>query len=265
MGKYLDLTGLKFNGLFVVKKHHQKTKRGKIMWECLCDCGKIAFRVSDQLKSGKVKSCGCQQTKACVAAATKHGLSRHPLWGVWSGIKQRCYYKKGDSYRNYGAMGVRMCKEWKENFLSFYTWAMQNGWERGLFVDKDIKGNGKLYSPKMCCIVTRAENNDHKRTVRRFLYNGKKVSIKELSLITGIKHDLLYARLVTANLPIKQALMGKKTPVVIEYNGEAKFISEWAEDVGLSTHTIRNRIFESGWSIEKALNRPSRILKKRKP
>lgn len=69
----------------------------------------------------------------------KHGLSKHPLHNVWHGIKCRCYGKSSKGYNNYGALGVIMCDEWKNNFKSFYDWAISNGWEKGLQIDKDIK------------------------------------------------------------------------------------------------------------------------------
>ncbi len=61
MGKLIDLTGHKFNMLYVTKRHENNDKRNKPIWECLCDCGnnKIVFASGNDLKSNKVKSCGC--------------------------------------------------------------------------------------------------------------------------------------------------------------------------------------------------------------
>jgi hypothetical protein len=40
---------------------------------------------------------------------------------------------------NYGGIGVRMCQDWINDFMSFYNWAIVNGWKRGMQIDKDIK------------------------------------------------------------------------------------------------------------------------------
>ena len=48
---------------------------------------------------------------------TKHGLYKHPLYKIWLGMKRRCYNSKNDSYKYYGARGVRVCSEWKSNFV----------------------------------------------------------------------------------------------------------------------------------------------------
>lgn len=58
MSKKIDLTGQKFEKLFVVEEA-EKSKNGRIMWLCQCDCGNKTTVSSSNLKSGKVKSCGC--------------------------------------------------------------------------------------------------------------------------------------------------------------------------------------------------------------
>lgn len=58
MGKYKDLTNLRFGKLTVIKDIG-RTKSGKVIWECLCDCGNTKNVVSNSLISGLTKSCGC--------------------------------------------------------------------------------------------------------------------------------------------------------------------------------------------------------------
>lgn len=56
--KLIDLTGQKFGLLTVIKKTDKKCS-GKIVWECLCDCGNMVEATGTHLRSGSVKSCGC--------------------------------------------------------------------------------------------------------------------------------------------------------------------------------------------------------------
>ena len=58
MGKALDLTGQKFGRLTAIRKT-DKRKNKSIVWECLCDCGKICQIDAGSLKAGRTKSCGC--------------------------------------------------------------------------------------------------------------------------------------------------------------------------------------------------------------
>lgn len=50
---------------------------------------------------------------------------------------------------------------------------------------------------------------------------------------------------------------------VLIFNGETKTIAEWARDTGLKYHTLFQRIFKLGWSVERALTQPTRPLRRR--
>ena len=57
MGKFIDLTGMKFGRLTVISRTENK---GRLTaWNCLCDCGNTCVVVGGNLKSGHTKSCGC--------------------------------------------------------------------------------------------------------------------------------------------------------------------------------------------------------------
>lgn len=58
MGKFIDMSGFKFERLTVIKPTGIK-KRGVYQWECLCECGKIKITCGNLLRSGHTKSCGC--------------------------------------------------------------------------------------------------------------------------------------------------------------------------------------------------------------
>ena len=61
MGKKIDLTGQRFGKLVVLRE--VGSKNGRVLWECLCDCGKHTNVVSNNLTRGNTKSCGCMTTK----------------------------------------------------------------------------------------------------------------------------------------------------------------------------------------------------------
>ena len=91
---------------------------------------------------------------------TKHNISKHPLYNVYNNMINRCYDTNNKSYNDYGARGVVVCDEWKNSIDNFYNWAIKNNWELGLHLDKDIKGNGFLYSPNTCTFVTPKVNSN---------------------------------------------------------------------------------------------------------
>lgn len=136
----------------------------------LCSCGVEVEKNISEVKRGKVKSCGiCDWgTNQIKKATTKHGIWNTPLYNIWVDIKNRCYKPRHKAYLDYGGRGVTMCEEWYNNPKSFYDWAINNGWEQGLEIDKDIKG-GMIYSPETCSIVTHKINTNYTRS-NRYIY-----------------------------------------------------------------------------------------------
>lgn len=90
------------------------------------------------------------------ATRTIHGETKSPLWRVWSGLMSRCLYQGNTAYRYYGGKGIKVCKQWMK-YTAFKTWAVANGYERGLSIDRiDAGGN---YTPSNCRWITREENS----------------------------------------------------------------------------------------------------------
>ena len=132
-----DITGLKFNRLTAIQ--FEGKVNGKVhLWLFKCDCGKEVIKRKPYVTSGHLKSCGCLQREAVSNAFKIHGLTKHPLWKVWMGIRARCYNVNSQEYHKYGERGVKMSKEWAESFKPFYDWCILNGWRKGMHIDKDI-------------------------------------------------------------------------------------------------------------------------------
>ena len=95
-------------------------------------------------------------------APEKHGLCKHPLNIIWCGMKERCNNPNSENYKWYGGRGIRVCEEWNNNFYSFYTWAINNGWEKGLELDR--QDNMKDYCPENCKWVTHKQQCRNRRS-----------------------------------------------------------------------------------------------------
>lgn len=78
-----------------------------------------------------------------------------PFYRCWVGMLMRCYCSKTQS-RQPTYIGCQVCDEWKY-FMAFKSWMETQDWN-DKELDKDLIGNGKLYSPDNCVFVSQALN-----------------------------------------------------------------------------------------------------------
>lgn len=162
-----NITGLKFGSLTAIRP--SKLENRTVYWEYKCECGNLhvarANTVTYASKKGDpmLPSCGCVE----LARKTKHGFrtvkNTHPAYRAYRGMLSRCYNPNDPGYQWYGAVGVTVCDEWKGNPEAFVKWALDNGWKKGMHVDKDILSDAKqihphIYSPETCQWVPAKKN-----------------------------------------------------------------------------------------------------------
>lgn len=44
---------------------------------------------------------------------------KHPLYKLWNGMIRRCHEAGHKDFHNYGARGIEVCREWREDFWQF--------------------------------------------------------------------------------------------------------------------------------------------------
>lgn len=138
----------------------------------------------------------------------------YPIRKSWYNMIERCTNENHFAYKNYGAKGVSVCEEWLNSFGEFKKWALANGWRKGLQLDKDIIGDGKLYSPKTCCFVDLATNSRNRVKSKKYKYGSGEFIISEISKIAGVSLDKLRHRInklgMSADDAVSDILEGKK-------------------------------------------------------
>ncbi len=130
-------------------------------------------------------------------------------FSIYDGIKSRCYNPSAANYKSYGAKGVTMCDEWKNDFQAFAKWYVQECESLGLDpenhnyqVDKDelcIAQNiePRIYSPDTCKLVLPIENMNissgrkHNTTHTLLDPNGESISVTNLRAFCDT-HSLSY-------------------------------------------------------------------------
>lgn len=135
-----------------------------------CECGVEKSINLSVLKNGKSRSCGCLKADSIRQRSNYHGLKNTPLYSVWVNMKTRCYNKKNEKFACYGGRGITVCNEWKHDFMEFRKFAIENGWNETLQIDR--KNNDKGYSPKNCRFVTREININNQQVLRKSNTSG---------------------------------------------------------------------------------------------
>lgn len=182
-----DMTGLRFGRLQVLGFSHMGPY-GKSYWLCECDCGNETIVSRTHLLDGHVTSCGCWNRDS----ATIHGMSHEPLYHTWVSMRQRCQNERQKAYVRYGARHIFVCDEW-QSFKNFQEWAMSNGYEHGLTIDRINNDDG--YYPENCRWVDRITQANNTSTNRFITYNGDTHTIAEWARLFEIDYDLLRRRI----------------------------------------------------------------------
>lgn len=198
------LVGQRFGKLFVldrVKKQACSSGNKSSKFLCQCDCGNIVEVRRDHLLSGRTSSCGCN------SHPIKHGLLKSRLYGIWVGMKNRCYNINSTYYKNYGGRGITICDDWHYDFISFYNWSIANGYSDDLSIDRiDVNGN---YEPSNCRWVTDKVQGRNRRNNIYITYNDVTKTLAEWAELTGINYNTLYHRIHYYGWSIEKAFETK--------------------------------------------------------
>lgn len=133
----------------------------------------------------------------------KYGLkvADNPLYPIYYGMHQRCENAKDDHYKAYGGNGITVCDEWsgEDGLYNFTVWAMNNGWQKGLTIDRIDNNRG--YAPENCRWATPEEQSQNMKGEYKILYNGEIKRLADIATETGIDKRTLYKGIVTCGIP----------------------------------------------------------------
>ena len=191
----------------VVTSEAGRSKSGELLWLCKCDCGNEVRVPGRALRDGITRSCGCLKRDVCAARHTKHNIYGYPLYKCWINMKGRCTCPTNKSYKYYGGRGITLCDEWMNDPLAFYNWALENGWRKGLTIERmDVDGP---YSPDNCTWATRAQQSNNMRTNHQITYNGRTQNLSQWADELGIPRQRLSYR-INKGWPIEKAFSDSK-------------------------------------------------------
>lgn len=100
------------------------------------------------------------------------GYENTRLYARYMSILRRV--KGHEHYKN-----VEVCKEWVDDYTSFMRWAIENGYDDSLTIDRI--DNSKGYSPDNCRWATPKQQANNKRSNIIIEYEGKKFTLSEFA------------------------------------------------------------------------------------
>jgi len=179
----------------MLKFMQKSSRKGYALYQC--ECGNQKEIRNDHVRGGKTNSCGClrqktarESIKAVNAANIRHGMAGTKIYIMWSGMKDRCQNPNNKFYNYYGGRGITVCERWQD-FSAFYA-------DMGDCPEKcsiDRMDNNKGYSPENCRWATKSEQATNRRSNRRVEFDGKLLTISEISRETGVHWNTISGRL----------------------------------------------------------------------
>ena len=110
---------------------------------------------------------------------------------IYEHMKDRCYNQKHDHYKYYGARGIGVCEEWRNNYKAFRSWALSHGYRDNLTLERiDVN---KDYSPENCKWITLKAQYDNQR--KSIVIMGCSRSLRSWCNLLGLSYGVIRYRL----------------------------------------------------------------------
>lgn len=196
--------GDKFNHMEVVKELIIKGKdwrSNKIRYIFRCDCGNEKELEGYKVVKGYRKSCGCKKYRyenvSVVLSKPKKYTDMNlkefrKEYMTWIRMNRRCSNPDSDDYSNYGERGIKVCKQWRNDFKQFLK---DMGKRPGKGYSIGRKDNDGDYTPDNCRWETIKQQNSNKGDTRFLEIEGMVKTVAQWARIAEISENTIRGRL----------------------------------------------------------------------
>jgi hypothetical protein len=276
-----DLLGQRFGKLTVVGENPVKYRNSKVMWDCTCDCGGKKTVMGSSLTKGVTNSCGCLVSKnhnvdftgqrfgRLVVQKRVEGVGRKKIWeclcdcGV-NVVLRETVLTSGNT-KSCGCLNMEKLKTGEM--------AKTHG--------HCVKGGESLTYIKWCSMKQRVKDTNNPKSAK-YIERGIKVCERWLNSFENFLEDLGECPSSAYSLeridpfgdycpenckwiPLAEQARNTVNTKRYTFNRESLILNEWEAKTGIKSATIRKRVEELGWSMEKALTTPPRGRGSKKP
>lgn len=194
MGIVKNMVGYQFNGCEVLKRSGTNSDN-RAKWLCKCRCGNKFETTGKCIRNGDSQSCGCYRKEVTKKRGKKnatHGDTNTRLYHIYRGMKARCYYTESQNYEKYGGKGIKICKEWLDDFTIFKKWALDNGYTENLSIDRI--NNERNYEPDNCRWADHKIQTRNRSITKRAMFQGDLMTLGEIVEKTGLSYSTINYR-----------------------------------------------------------------------
>jgi hypothetical protein len=189
MNAPLDLTGQRYGRLVAISRAPNRGRR--TYWLFKCDCGNEKEIGIESVRSGSVESCKCLLKEVAGQQTLKHGHAKgythSRTYRAWLHAKERCFNPNSEKYPWYGARGITMCEEWKNDFSAFLR--DMGECPEGLTIDR-IDPNGH-YEPGNCRWATDPEQRRTRTDNVWVEHEGQRMILTDFAALMGVDYQNL--------------------------------------------------------------------------
>ena len=170
-----------------------RCKKVNIVLKCKCIvCGVEKSILASDIKKYNLINWYHNKDRKPKAKEIKLNVSPR-LGNCWRRMIRRCCDETDLQYLYYGGRGIKVCNEWHNSLKSFCDWALLNGYEENLTIER-IDYN-KDYCPENCKWIPKDQQSRNTRRNRIYEWKGQQLTVAEISRIENISQFTLYCRL----------------------------------------------------------------------
>lgn len=148
---------------------------------CRCDCGSTRILKVGHFNAGYAKSCGCHWR-------APKGVERERI--AYGNMIARCHNPKNKRFKDYGAIGIEVCNEWRQDFKRFIE--DMGKCPDGFQIDRI--DNAKGYFKENCRWVSPKENMANRSITMIYTVKGQKFkSANDAAKAFGVTSATIFA------------------------------------------------------------------------